>query len=444
MMKPINQRGGKEMIQQTLTTIKIERMEPKLTARSGLFLYSEFMGYFGADDLIQKYMPKALSGRGYNPLTYIKPLSMMLYGGGVHIDDLREIKEDKAIRRICNLRIVPSPSAIGDWLKRISGRGGIEGMEKINRRIAQKIIKKDKRKSYTLIVDPTIIEAEKREAVMTYLGVKGYRPQIAVLKEVDIVIAYEFKEGSDNGGRLEIIKKAFKSMPEGKEIGKVLLDSEYYTNEVMEYLNEKGVKWVIAVDKDRAVRETIASIKEGDWTPFKTREGKEIGREISETVHCTNKGKDAFRLITLRWKDKQLGLFKDTYNYHCIATNLEEDVKKEEVVCEYNERAYIESHIKEIKTGFGMEQMPSGEIGANAVYFGIGILTYNLFIVQKYFTMPIEWASKTIKSIRWLLVGVVGKLIERSRQMTLKIAATIEKYKTYIEIRQSLWQLSFG
>jgi len=276
---------------------------------------------------------------------------------------------------------------------------------------------------------------------MTYLGVKGYRPVIAVLKELDIVIAYQFKEGNDNGGRLEIIKKAFEMMPEGKEITKVLLDSEYYTNEVMEYLSEKGVLWAIAVDKDSAVKAAIEAIQEAEWKPFTTRDGKHTDREIAETIHTTNKGKEAFRMIVLRWKDKQAYLFKDTYNYHCIATNMTEE-GKEEVVWQYNERAYIESHIKEIKIGFSMEQMPSGDFSANALYFAIGIMTYNLFIAQKHFTMPAEWASKTIKSIRWLLVEAVGRVIERSRQIILKIAATKEKYKIYLEMRERLCKLT--
>jgi hypothetical protein len=157
-------------------------------------------------------------------------------------------------------------------------------------------------------------------------------------------------------------------------------------------------------------------------------------------VPSSNKGKQAFRIAVLRWRDKQAGLFKDTYNYHCIATNMTAE-KKEEVIWQYNERAYIESHIKEIKTGFSMEQMPSGDFGANALYFGIGIMTYNLFIAQKYFTMPFEWANKTIKSIRWLLIETVGRVIERSRSIVLKIAATREKYGVYLEIRERLCQL---
>jgi len=36
-------------------------------------------------------------------------------------------------------------------------------------------------KSHTLIIDPTIIESHKREAQMTHLGFKGYRPVVATL-----------------------------------------------------------------------------------------------------------------------------------------------------------------------------------------------------------------------------------------------------------------------
>lgn len=74
-----------------------------------------------------------------------------------------------------------------------------------------------------------------------------------------------------------------------------------------------------------------------------------------------------------------MSLFKDTYSYHCIATGMIDETP-EEVVWRYNHRAQIENHIKEIKGGFGMDHLPSGDVPANAVYFGIGIMTYNLFI----------------------------------------------------------------
>jgi hypothetical protein len=107
----------------------------------------------------------------------------------------------------------------------------------------------------------------------------------------------------------------------------------------------------------------------------------------------------------------------------------------------YNDRAHIENHIKEIKCGFGMEKLPSGDFGGNALYFGIGILTYNLFIAQKLLTMPKEWRAKTINSIRWLLIEVGGKLIKHGRSLTLKIAASVEKYRIYLEMRRRTYEL---
>ncbi|MBW2149388.1 MAG: transposase [Deltaproteobacteria bacterium] len=113
----------------------------------------------------------------------------------------------------------------------------------------------------------------------------------------------------------------------------------------------------------------------------------------------------------------------------------------QERVWAYNDRAHIENHLKEITCGFGMEKLPSGDFDGNALYFGIGVLTYTLFIEQKRFTMPEDWRAKIIKSIRWLLVEVAGKLIHHVRNLTLKIAAGMEKYRIYLEMRRRTYEL---
>ena len=436
-----NTKGGSEMIQQTLMPFKLKRTAEKLTARSGLAIYAEFMESLGIEGLISKYMPMPGSGRGFCAISYIKPLILMLYGGGESIEDVREIREDKTLREAIGQKLVPSASAIGDWLRRMGINGGIVGLEKINREVSRRVLKQDRRQGYTLIIDPSIIEAEKREAQMTYLGVKGYRPVIATLKELGMVIAYEFKAGNDNGGKLRIVKQAFSNMPEGKKIELVLLDSEYYCNEVIAYLTDKGVAWAIAVSKDSAVFKAIGDIPEDGWQPFKNKAGLTTEREIAETVHTTNKGREAFRLIVLRWRDKQGSLFENSCHYHCIATNMLEG-SAHEVVWRYNERSQIENHIKEIKSGFGMDRLPSGDFAANTVYFGIGIMSYNLFMASKFLIMPDGWKNKTIKSIRWLMLEVAGKLITHGRQMILKIAAGVEKYRIYLEMRRRIYALA--
>jgi hypothetical protein len=431
---------GEEMVRQTVLAFKLERTEERITARSGLAIYAEFLEAMGVEGLVDRHMPKPGSGRGFEAIRYIKPLSMMLYGGGEAIDDVREIRQDDSMREVLELEEIPSSSAIGDWLKRMGKRGGIEGMERVNEEISRKVVKRDDREGYTLIVDPTMIESHKREAQMSYLGFKGYRPVVATLKEIGLAIAYEFKEGNDNGGRVQILKKVFSKMPEGKKIEEVLLDAEYYTEEVIDYLEGREVRWAIAVDKDCSVMEAITTISDKGWKPLKTQDGITTDREVAETIHTMNKGKVAFRLIVLRWKERQGDLFKDSYCYHCIATGMIEQ-STEEVVWRYNGRAHIENHIKEIKSGFGMDRIPSGEFSANAVHFGIGMMTYNLFIAQKLLTMPEQWKTKTIKSLRWLLIEVAGKLIYHGRRIVLKVATSFDKYRLYLEMRRRTYEL---
>lgn len=431
------------MIRQTVLPFKLERTEEKVTARSGLALYAELMKGIGLEELVDRYMPRPGSGRGFKAISYIGPVSMMLYGGGEAIEEIREICEDHPLREAIQMERIPSCSAIGDWLKRMGERGGIARMERVNDGVVKKILKREGGKGYTLMADSTVIETDKREARMTYLGMKGYRPVVASLKENGLALAYEFREGNVNGDGVKILKKAFGKMRrvgDGKKIEEVILDAEYYSHEVMDYLDEQEVRWAIVVDQDEAVKRLIKGIGEEEWEPYQTRDEITTDREIAETVHAMNRGKSAFRVIVLRWRERQGDLFKETYHYHCIATSMVEE-PPEEVVWKYNGRGQIENHIKEIKSGFGMEWMPSGDFEANGVYFAIGILIYNLFIAQKLLTMPEPWKTKTIKSIRWLLVEVGGKLVSHGRTMILKISTSFEKVRIYLEMRRRTFEV---
>ena len=45
----------------------------------------------------------------------------------------------------------------------------------------------------------------------------------------------------------------------------------------------------------------------------------------------------------------------------------------------YNQRNRAENLNKEVKSGFGLERMPCGTFKANAVFFRLGIIAYNLY-----------------------------------------------------------------
>lgn len=72
---------------------------------------------------------------------YINPIVMMFIGGGKYIEDIRKVKADKGLGRICKMEKVPSADAIRDWLRR-EGKEKIGYMEIINKNLTRRVLKK--------------------------------------------------------------------------------------------------------------------------------------------------------------------------------------------------------------------------------------------------------------------------------------------------------------
>ena len=145
------------MIKQTQLSFKLGITKEEITPRSGLSVYAEFLRGFGIKELIDTHMPLPGSNRGYQAWQYIEPIMMMLYGGGRHIEDLREIADDRALRRLSGLKDVPSTSTVGDWIKRIGNGKGIISFNHAMEIATRKALRLHGATEYTLWSDPTLI-----------------------------------------------------------------------------------------------------------------------------------------------------------------------------------------------------------------------------------------------------------------------------------------------
>lgn len=103
------------MIQQGILPFKLEHTDELITPRNGLALFAEVIRTLKVDRKVRESFPRHGSNRGYEAWEYIEPLLLMLEGGGRHIEDLREIQDDEALRQAIGLRRMPSLSTFGDW-----------------------------------------------------------------------------------------------------------------------------------------------------------------------------------------------------------------------------------------------------------------------------------------------------------------------------------------
>lgn len=424
------------MIRQTVLPFKLEKTKDTITSHAGLALFGEFCVGLGLLGSLDTCLPGPGSGAGFKASEYVFPLVLMLNGGGRSLEDIRVIREDAGLREILPLKRVPSPDAIGDWLRRISDAGGLSGLKQVNQRVLKRGMKYDGIKGYTLDIDATGIEAEKQSAKMTYKGFKGYMPIVGHLAENGLIVGEDFRDGNvaPAARNLEFLIHCIRQMPKGKKIKAFRADSASYQADIINYCNKWGIDYAIGGDLDEAVLRAIHCMSESSWTPYKDG-------HIAETVHCMNRTKESFRLIVVR-RPYQGRLFDENETgskYTVIATS--KDGPAEQVLKWYNQRGDCsENRIKDLKIGFGMERMPCGQTNANAVFFRIGALSYNSYRLFLMKTLNKSWHKCQVQTTRWRLYQIAGKIVDHSNRIFLKVRRSY--YKLFAAIRLKTWEFA--
>lgn len=435
------------MIQQTIFPFKIKVTRERLTAHGGLALMAEFNHGIGLRELTDRYLPGPGSNRGFDPSEIVDVVVLMLQGGGRSLEDLRELREEEGLMELIGRDEIAEPDTVGDWLRRMgdpkSGQLGLEGLDRVRDRINERVLKRDGVEQYTLDADATEIVGEKADAQFTYHGDKGYMPMLGFLYESGVCLLDEFREGNvaPGFGQKEFYLHCKERMAPGKRIGYYRGDSASYQAGLLNQLEEDGVRYGVTADQDKAVRSAIGLIPRGGW--------KEpvmgCGYELGETVHCMQGTKKAFRLVVKRAIRRQGEFFEKEgqYFYHVVATNwLEEEKDREEVLKWHDQRGQAENFNKEIKIGFGMERMPCGQTHANAVFFRIGVIAYNLFTGFKRLTCPESWWKHTIATFRWKMVQVAGRIVKHAGEVVLKLMVDLEKLELFQGIRKRSFEVS--
>jgi Transposase DDE domain group 1 len=436
------------MIRQTVFGFKIEKTSEELTAHGGLALLAEYNHGMGLRELADRHLPGPGSNRGYRASAFVDSLVLLLQAGGRHLEDIRELRQEGSLLKLVERDEIPNPDTVGDWLRRmsdpVSGQAGLVGLGQVCDTINHRLLRRDKHTDYTLDVDATQVEAEKEDALFTYQGVKGYMPMLGFLFEPGVCLHDEFREGNESPGSKQVpfYYQCKKRMPQGKRIAFYRADSASYQAELINKLDTDGVLWGITADQDPAVKTIIWDIPEDSWQ--EPRIG--CGYEVAETVHSMNKSKDSFRLVIKRELRRQNDLFaaaEGKYHHHVVATNWPEDLKDgHAVLIWHNQRGQAENFNKELKMGFGQDQMPCGQSHANAVYFRIGVIAYNLFVGFKRLACPDSWATHTIATIRWKLIQLAGRIVHHAGRVVLKLATDTDKLNLIHTIRQRSYELA--
>jgi hypothetical protein len=288
--------------------------------------------------------------------------------------------------------------------------------------------------------------------------------------EQGLIVHTEFCDGNVPAGfeQLRVLKEALLCLPEGVTQVRLRSDTAGYQHDLLKYCamgeNERfgKIEFAIGCDVTPEFKKAVGEIPDGDWTPLtKKAGGKDMptGKEWAEVCFVPNAIAHSKKLPEYRYmatreimreqlnlpgmaEDKEypfptLSMDKNKYKIFGIVTNM--DWEGGDLItwlykrCGKSEEAH--SVMKEDLAG---GKLPSDDFGVNAAWWWIMILSLNLNAALKRLVLGKAWVSKRMKAIRFSLIHLPARVMERSRGLIVRVSKYRSIFEWLLEIREKI------
>lgn len=387
-------------------------------------------------------------------------------------------------------RTVPSPSAIFRYLaqfhdeeqegNRVPGKALIpvanahlRGFEEINQDLVAFSSRQQSASTATLDMDATLVATSKADALFCYKGYKSYQPLNTWWAEQEIILHSEFRDGNVPAGfeQLRVFKEALACLPEGIEQVRLRSDTAGYQHNLLRYCASGAnsrfgvVEFAIGCDVTPEYKKAVSEVEESQWHPiYKLVNGikEKTGVEWAEVCFVPNaighskKGPE-YRYLAKRealveqqvlaGMEHQLSLPFPTmqlkgkkYKVFGIVTNM--DWEGEELIHWYHKRCgkSEEAHAV-MKDDLAGGKLPSADFGANAAWWWIMILAFNVNAMMKKLALGESWQPKRMKAIRFSLINLPGRVVKRSRRLIIRLTKNHPSLELLVEARKKIAML---
>ena len=304
----------------------------------------------------------------------------------------------------------------------------------------------------TLDADATIIVCHKRDAQPTYEGGRGYQPLVVAWAEADLVVADEFREGNMPARQapLPCVRAGFAALPDTVTSRYFRGDSACHENALLAWLahpdraREPGgaIGFAVSAVQTEPLAAALRAVSETDWQTFGTEADGTLRQwaEVDFVPGLPNEHKDTqpLRYVGLRLVKAQGELFADgsRFHYHAVITN--RDLPDAALLQWQRQKAGTIEHVHdEVKNDLGGARLPSGKFGANAAWFRLVLLAYNVVSVQRALALGDDLRSARLKRLRLWVYALSGRMSYTGNTLKLRLHASVEA----IQRLQRVWEV---
>jgi hypothetical protein len=433
---PFRHEGGTQQVNRQKVVGKVGKFnicfrKEQLTSHAGTVLLQDFAQRLGVERVLDEELQVKVRERGYGEGQAIGGLVYNLVVGGEHLRDLEVLRGDQGTQELLGVEGILAPTTAGEFLRKFD-IGAVQDLQRVHLRLQERVRPHQRATTCTIDLDSSIYEqasSHKEGSTKAYNGEVGYHPLLAFWAEEGELLFSHLRRSSAHTARNVVwfLRETLKRVPE-TAVKKLRADSGFYSKAVVEWCEAHRFTFTITADQTAPLLAAIAAVPERCWQQLPEYELA----EVAECHYQPTGWAQSYRYVVKR----EVAEAKDGdlyWKYHATVTN-EEAQSAGEVVVWHLQHANMENAIKEHKSGFGLEKLPTQKFHANWAYLLIGQLAFNLVAWFKRLVLPPPYQRATIKTIRHHLLNLAGKLIHTARRVFL----VISDYYRY----QAVWRFA--
>ena len=401
----------------------------EITPWGGMVFLKQMLQKIGFRELIENNpdLPVSGSNRGYKTSTIIEGFITSIWCGANRFLHTEVTRHDVALGKIFDWKNTPGQ----DTYKRFFSKFTQATNQKVSDYFYSWIFDNVKFDNFTLDIDSSVMtrygeqEGAKKGYNPAKRGRASHHPLIAFIADVKLVANMWLRSGNTSSANnfLSFLEDTLAKL-KNKTIGLIRLDSGFFQSDILDYLEEKVMDYVVAVKFTHPIQHMIHDIK--NWMILDT------GIEICEQIYQSKSWDKPRRIVIVRQKikdrpqatGKQLSLFPEeeiyrNYRYSAYVTNMK--LPAAEVWRLYRGRGDAENRIKELKYDFGFDSFNLNDFFATEAALTFAMIAYNLMSLFRMFVLQ-EKTQKTLSTLRYRTFAIGAYFEKINGKLVLKIA----------------------
>lgn len=214
-----------------------------------------------------------------------------------------------------------------------------------------------------------------------------------------------------------------------------------YNDAQLKWLVKEKIGFTISADMSKELNAVCKAVAAGEWRHLESR--------VTEDVHVTEveftpgdwpKNAEPLRYLAIRFTPTQGNLFERSAGPKHLAVVTNRQGSAEVLIRWHWEKAGTIEHVHDVvKNELGGGVLPCGRFGANAAWFRLALLTYNVLSALKSIALPPELQDARPKRLRFQVFTIPAFVSSHARALFARVVNRARRATEIIAARVRLW-----